>query len=37
MSEGENRGDKLSSGKIQNKFIKNNKSPVLLLRLIKLG
>jgi hypothetical protein len=37
MSEGENRGDKLSSGKIQNEYIKNNKSQVLLLRLKKLG
>jgi hypothetical protein len=37
MSEGEHRGDKLSSGKIQNKLVKNNKSSVLLLRLIKLG
>jgi hypothetical protein len=37
MSEGENRGDKLSSGKIQNKLVKNKKNPVLLRRLVKLG
>jgi hypothetical protein len=36
MSEGEHRGDKLSCSKIKNKLVKN-KSPVLLLRLIKLG
>jgi hypothetical protein len=33
---GEHRGDKLSCGKIQNKLVKNNKSPVPLVRLIKL-
>jgi hypothetical protein len=37
MPEGENRVNKLSSGKIQNKLVKQKKSPVLLLRLIKLG
>jgi hypothetical protein len=37
MSEAEHKGDKLSSDKIQNKLVKNNKSLLLLLRLIKLG
>ncbi len=37
MSEGEHRGDKLSTGEIPNKLVKNSKSPMLLLGLIKLG
>jgi hypothetical protein len=37
MSEGEHRSDKLSCGEIQNKLVKNNENPVLLVRLIKPG
>ncbi len=37
MSEGEHRGDKLSTVEIPNKLVKNSKSPMLLLGLIKLG